>query len=69
MKSRGPKIYASDLISTKGHWAVDTEWSVPGSKGNYTIKMMNNGFTCDCPAFKKCKHIKQIEDNFVGETA
>jgi len=64
----GPKVFPSELINTTKHWAVGTEWSALGSKGNeYTIKMLDNGFTCDCPAFKKCKHIKLVENNFVGE--
>jgi|TARA_R110000796_G_scaffold54989_2_gene128368 hypothetical protein len=67
MRNYGPRTYASDLIKTKGHWAIDTEWKVNGTKGEYTIKMLAKGFTCDCPAYKKCKHITQIEANFVGE--
>jgi hypothetical protein len=64
----GPKIFPSDLINTHKHWALDTEWTVDGSNNRqYTIKMLDKGFTCDCPAFKKCKHIKLIETNFVGE--
>jgi hypothetical protein len=68
MRNYGPRIYASDLIATKGHWAIGTQWTVAGSKGDYKIEMVDKGFTCDCPAFKKCKHITQIENNFVGET-
>jgi hypothetical protein len=65
MAKYGPRIFPSDLINTKGHWAVDTKWNVSGSKDNiYTIKMSDKGFTCDCPAFKKCKHIKSIEEKF-----
>jgi hypothetical protein len=53
MAKYGPRIFPSDLINTKGHWAVDTKWNVSGSKDNiYTIKMSDKGFTCDCPAFK-----------------
>ena len=68
MSKYGPRVYPSDIISTKSHWAVGTQWTVAGSKGNYTIEMTDKGFTCDCPEFKKCKHIKQIEANFEGET-
>ena len=65
MAKYGPRIFPSDLINTKGHWAVDTEWNISGSKGNmYTIKMTDKGFNGDCPAFKKCKHIKSIEEKF-----
>ena len=42
-------------------------WNATGSKGNeYSIEMKNNGFSCDCPAFKKCKHIKAVEEGFNG---
>jgi len=62
---RGPKTWPSEVINTKGHWAVDTEWTRVGSKGDeYTIKLTNAGWQCDCPAFRKCKHIKSIEELF-----
>lgn len=64
----GPKIYLSEQIKTKGHWAVGTLWYVEGSKDNvYAVEMHDNGFSCTCPAFKKCKHIKQIEDRICDE--
>ena len=66
MKSYGPKIYPSETVVTRGHWAVGTVWQAEGSKGTYNIEMKDNGFTCDCPAFKKCKHIKQVEEGFNG---
>lgn len=59
------KTHASNLINTIHHWAVGTKWTVEGSKGNlYTIKMLDRGFQCDCPAFKKCKHIGYVEGLF-----
>ena len=64
MSKYGPRVYASDVVNTKNHWAVGTVWHVEGSKGLYTIEMKDAGFTCDCPAFKKCKHIKSVEENF-----
>ncbi len=64
MAKFGPKVYASDIINTKKHWAVGTIWNTEGSKGIYHIEMKDNGFSCDCPAFKKCKHIKAVEENF-----
>jgi hypothetical protein len=67
MSKYGPKVYASDVIKTKGHWAVGTIWNTEGSKGTYNIEMLEKGFSCDCPAFKKCKHIKTIEQAFEGE--
>jgi hypothetical protein len=66
MSKYGPKVYASDFIKTKNHWAVGVIWNAEGSKGTYNIEMKDNGFTCDCPAFKKCKHIKAVEEGFNG---
>lgn len=57
--------HSSDSIVTKGHWAVGTIWAVDGSKNNvYNIEMTDRGFNCNCPAFRKCKHIKSIEEGF-----
>ena len=65
MAKYGPRVYPSDIIKTKNHWAVGTVWTALGSKGNeYNIEMQDKGFTCDCPAFKKCKHIKNVEEKF-----
>lgn len=65
MSKYGPRIWASEVVNTRKHWAVGTEWTATGSKGDtYTIKMLDNGFTCDCPAFRKCKHIKSVEEKF-----
>ena len=64
MAKYGPRVYPSDLIDTKGHWAVGTVWNTEGSKGTYNIEMHSKGFTCDCPAFRKCKHIKAVEEAF-----
>jgi hypothetical protein len=65
MAKYGPRVYPSDIINTKKHWAVGTVWTALGSKGNeYNIEMQDKGFTCDCPAFKKCKHIKNVEEKF-----
>lgn len=59
------KTWKSPTINTKNHFAVGVKWTVEGSTGNmYTIQMLDNGFTCDCPAFRKCKHIKMIENKF-----
>lgn len=66
MSKYGPKIYASDIVNTKNHWAVGMVWNAEGSKGIYNIEMRDNGFSCDCPAFKKCKHIKAVEEGFNG---
>ena len=60
------KVWPSDVINTKKHWAVGTVWEVLASnkKSSYNIEMKDKGFTCDCPAFRKCKHIKSIEEKF-----
>jgi len=64
-KNWGPKIYESESIKTKGHWAVGMVWTAIGSRGDeYEIEMQDKGFSCNCPAFRKCKHIKAIEENF-----
>ena len=38
-------------------------WTVTGSKGNeYTVKLQNGEYSCECVGFqyrKDCKHIKQ----------
>ena len=46
-------------------------WKEPNSKGTdtYDVTCTDKGFTCDCPAFKKCKHIKAVEDRFDENTA
>ena len=57
--------HPSETINTKGHWAVGIQWPIIGSKGNeYTVEMTDKGFDCSCPAYKKCKHIKQVEEKF-----
>lgn len=64
MSKYGPRVFASDVVNTKKHWAVGVVWQAQGSQGTYNIEMVDKGFTCDCPAFKKCKHIKAVEDGF-----
>lgn len=72
MSKYGPRVWPSELINTRGHWIVGTEcdtWTATGSKGDtYTIKMTDAGFTCDCPAFRKCKHITRVEERLCGLT-
>jgi len=54
--------HASELIETKGHPFVGVRWPVTGSKGDrYHVEMFDSGFDCDCIAYRKCKHIKEIE--------
>ena len=57
--------HASETINTKGHWAVGVQWPVVGSKGDiYKVTMLDSGFECDCIAYRKCKHIKSVEEKF-----
>ena len=60
------RVWNSNIINTKKHWAVGTVWNVLASnkKRTYNIEMKDKGFICDCPAFVKCKHIKEIEERF-----
>jgi len=54
--------HASELIETRGHPFVGVRWPVTGSKGDrYHVEMFDSGFDCDCIAYRKCKHIKEIE--------
>ena len=66
MSKYGPKIFAADGINTKKNFLVDTVWAVLASNGksSYNIEMKENGFTCSCPAFRKCKHIREVEGKF-----
>ncbi len=60
--------HPTDQMDTKGHWAVGTVWSVDGSKNNvYNVEMADRGFHCNCPAFRKCKHINGIVEGFCTE--
>lgn len=58
------QVWKSDVIKTRKHWAVGTVWEVLASnkKSYYNVEMEERGFTCSCPAFRKCKHIKSIEE-------
>ena len=60
------RVFASDNIVTKGNFLVGTVWNAVASNGKsfYNIGMKDNGFVCSCPAFRKCKHIKVIEEKF-----
>tara|TARA_R100001377_G_scaffold68493_1_gene43776 strand:- start:289 stop:510 length:222 start_codon:yes stop_codon:yes gene_type:complete len=60
--------HASEEIITKGHHLVGIEWPVIGSKGDkYKVIMFDRGFECDCPAYRKCKHIKGIEEGLIND--
>ena len=57
--------HPSEIVNTKGHWAVGVKWPVTGSKGDkYIVEMLDSGFDCNCIAFRKCKHIKSVEKKF-----
>ena len=66
MSKYTPRVFFSYEIETRKHWAVGTEWTTIGSRGDsYVIQMVDKGFTCSCPAFVKCKKKKKIEENFI----
>ena len=57
--------HASEIINTKGHPFVGVCWPVTGSKGYaYTVEMTEYGFECNCVAWRKCNHIKGVEERF-----
>ncbi len=57
--------HPSEIVNTKGHWAVGVKWPVIGSKGDkYIVEMFDSGFDCNCIAYRKCKHIKSVEEKF-----
>ena len=60
--------HPSEIINTKRHPFVGIRWPVTGSKGNeYIVTMRDSGFDCSCIAFRKCKHIKEVEKRIVGK--
>ena len=41
---------------------MGVQWPIVGSRGDsYSVEMTDYGFSCDCPARVKCKHIKGVE--------
>lgn len=57
--------HQSEIINTKGHHLIGVRWPVTGSRGDqYHVEMTNWGFECNCQAYRKCKHIKSIEEKF-----
>jgi hypothetical protein len=57
--------HSSEIVNTKGHHLVGVQWPVTGSKGDkYFVEMTNWGFECTCVAYRKCKHIKSVEEKF-----
>ena len=60
--------HTSELIDTKGHHLVGVRWPITGSKGDaYEVVMWDRGWECSCPAFRKCKHIKRVEERLVDD--
>ena len=59
--------HRSEYINTKNHHLVEVVWPVIGSKGDkYSVTMTNYGFDCNCAAYRKCKHIKSVEEGLLG---
>ena len=60
--------HPSEEINTRQHPFVGVTWPVTGSQGNqYYVRMYDSGFDCSCIAFRKCKHIKSVEDKILGK--
>ena len=60
--------HESEIINTYKHPFVGIKWPVIGSKGDtYNVTMRDSGFDCDCIAFRKCKHIKEVTSMLVCE--
>ncbi len=60
--------HKSEEINTEGHPFVGVQWPVIGSKGDeYTDTMYNKGFDCNCIAYRKCKHIREVEQRLTRE--
>ena len=58
--------HPSEEINTYKHPFVGVRWPVTGSKGDqYYVTMRDSGFDCDCIAYSKCKHIKEVEKRIV----
>lgn len=57
--------HKAENIETRGHHLVGVRWPVKGSKGDqYHVEMTEWGFDCNCISFRKCKHIKSVEEKF-----
>jgi len=60
--------HISEVMETRGHHLVGVQWPVIGSKGDeYTVTMYDRGWECTCPAWRKCKHIKGVEQGLVND--
>lgn len=60
--------HESEVIQTKGHPWIGVRWPVTGSRGDkYHVEMVNYGFECDCIAYRKCKHIKEVEKKITSQ--
>ena len=61
--------HTSEIINTNKHPFTGVTWPVTGSKGDqYKVTMCDSGFSCTCIAFRKCKHIKEVEKRIVGDS-
>jgi hypothetical protein len=58
------KVFSTMGITTKGHWAVGTEWTY--AKG--TVTMHDDGFSCTCRKNPRvpCNHIKNVKLRMYG---
>ena len=56
------KIYIYNPIVTV---IIAIKQKIEGNE--YKVTMYDSGFDCTCIAFRKCKHIKEVEKRIVGE--
>ena len=60
--------HATEVLESRGHHLVGVRWPVTGSKGDkYTVELTDYGFDCNCIAYRKCKHIKSVEERFQAD--
>lgn len=60
--------HATEILESKGHHLVGVRWPVTGSRGDkYTVELTDYGFDCNCVAYRKCKHIKSVEERFEAD--
>jgi len=64
----GPRYLKVDFMNLEDHWALGTQYSIAGSKGNeYTVEITPKGFTCDCIGMTmhgKCKHTQSVAERW-----
>lgn len=65
-----PKVWPATQVITRGHLALGFTWLIQSSSKDkdYKVVMYEGGFKCDCPAFRKCKHIDEVENRLTFDS-